>query len=274
MEEPEGAVVPWRPQRRRVITVVNQKGGSTKTTTAVGLAYGLVRLGLRVRIWDADPQGGSVTLWLPPQQPVGEGLLEVYRMAHTVDEVTSLTEFEGLYIVPSWKSMREVEQIRRAGSEMVLKTAVANSTAPVDVEVIDSTHTMDVISAGAVTAADELVIPLQPSVLDMGGMTELLDMITAVQTYYTPGLKIAAIVVSLANPKAIYDQNVIKDFGAAYPDAIVTHIPFSTKMRTAPAVHKPHQLHVKSVKNPINVQFAGLAQSFVDRWKKEEVEAA
>jgi chromosome partitioning protein len=267
--DPAGGPDPSGPAKRRVITVVNQKGGSTKTTTAVGLAYGLVKLGLRVRIWDADPQGGSVTLWLPPQQPVGEGLLEVYRRAATVDEVTSLTNFENLYIVPSWPSMREVEQLRKPGSEMVLKAAVVSSTAPVDVEVIDATHTMDVIAAGAVTAADELVIPLQPSELDMGGMTELLDMIAAVRTYYTPQLRIAAIVIGFANPKAGYDLSVIDDFAAAYPDAVVTYVPMSVKMREAVAVHAPHQVHVKSAKNAVNIQFAALAQSFVDRWKEE-----
>lgn len=261
---------------RRVITVVNQKGGSTKTTTTVGLAYSFVQRGFRVRMWDVDPQAGSITHWIPPQSQVGEGLLEVYRGTHKADEVTSLTTVDNLFIIPSWKAMREVENRRRPGDEMILRTAVLDSTGPIDIEVIDSTHSMNALSVGAVAAATrdvegkprptQIVIPLQPSELDLQGMTELLEMIDVVKTHYSPGVQIAAIVIGQANPRSIYDQNILSDFKTAYPMSYVGYIPTSTKMHEAVAAQIPHQMHVKSPKNAVNVQFAALAESFVDGW--------
>jgi chromosome partitioning protein len=254
--------------RRRVLTVVNQKGGSTKTTTAVNLAYALVMLGLRVRVTDADPTQGSTTFWLTPQSQVGEGLLLVYRGGgYGIDDVTSLTEFEHLYVVPSYPSLREViTGTTRPGTETVLKRALGASAAPIDVDIIDAPPTMDAITVGAVAAADELLIPSGASPLDLQGMAELLDMVAAVRAAYTPQLSIAGFVIGRASPRADYDQNLLADLAVAYPQAVVSFVSHSTKICVAAEVHKPHQLHIRSPRNPVNVQLAGLARALVERW--------
>lgn len=254
--------------RRITLAVVQQKGGTTKTTTTVLLAQALVMMGLRVRIWDADPQSGSATLWLTPQSEVGRGLLEVYNDAYTVDQVTSLTGFPWLYVVPSWPDLRKIEQTRPPGSEVVLKQAVATSTAPVDVEIIDAPPNLDVIMAGAVTAADELVVPVQASALDLSGMQELLGVHEAVRRRYSPNLTIGAIVIGRAKPKAVYDLSVLDGFRSAYPEAIVTYVPDAVKVREAVDMHMPFQLYVKGAKNPVNMQLSQFAAAFVDRWSK------
>lgn len=232
-----------RQQQRMQLAVINQKGGSTKTTTAVNLAAALAARGLSVRLIDSDPQAGSATYWLPPQDDVGEGLVEVYRDKLTIDEVTSRTTVDRLYLVPSWTSLREVERNRDPGSELVLRSALNQSTAPIDVDIIDSPHTLDVLAVGAVAAVDGLVVPVQASGLDVVGMGELLEMVATVRRRINPDLRIAAVVVGRVKGRNAFDSQLLESFRHTYPDSVVAPIADSVRMREATEAHTPINLY-------------------------------
>lgn len=231
-----------RDSQRLQLAVINQKGGSTKTTTAVNLAAALAAQGLAVRVVDSDPQAGSATYWLEPQDDVGEGLVEVYRDKATIDEVTSRTNVDNLYLVPSWTSLREVERQREPGCELVMRSALNQSTAPIDVDIIDSPHTLDVLAVGAVAAVDGLVVPVQASGLDVVGMGELLEMVATVRRRINPDLQIAAIVVGRVKHTG-FDQQLVESFRQTYPDAVVAPVSDSVKMREATEAHTPINLY-------------------------------
>ncbi|MBC9000539.1 ParA family protein [Micromonospora aurantiaca (nom. illeg.)] len=251
-----------------ILAVINEKGGSTKTTTTVNTAAALAAEGKRVRIIDADPQAGSATYWLPPKDNVGEGLVDVFRDKSTIDDVTSRTAVDNLYIVPSWTTLREVERTREPGSELVLRSALATSEAPIDVDIIDSPHTLDVLAVAAVAAAEGLIVPVQASGLDVVGMEELLEMVKTVRRRINPDLRISAIVVGRA--KAIgpgrytaFDQQLIDSFRAQYPDSLVAPIADSVRMREATEAHIPINLYEPNGR--CAGDFASLASGLIQR---------
>jgi chromosome partitioning protein len=224
---------------RRRFTVVNQKGGSTKTTTTVNLAAALVARGRSVRVIDMDPQVGSSTHWLTPQMDVGGGLYDVFADKVTLDEATSTTIVPNLYIVPSYQSLREVEMKRPPGSEVVMRSALQTSRAPVDYDLLDSPHSMDVLAVAAIAGATDLIIPVQASDLDVVGMGELLELAGTVRRRLNPELRIAAIVVGRTKGNSGFDTRLLASFREEYPDAVVLPISDSVRMREATQKHQP-----------------------------------
>ncbi len=223
----------------RIFAVINQKGGATKTTTSVNLGGALVDRGRSVRVIDVDPQVGSSTHWLEPQLDVGGGLFDVFEDTKTLDEATATTVVDRLYLVPSYPSLRQVEMTRPAGTELVLQTAVRESTAPVDYDILDCPHSMDVLAIAGIAAATDLIIPVQASSLDVVGMGELLDLAAKVRKRLNPSLRIAAIVVGRSKGRTSFDTNLLADFREQYPDAVVLPVRDSVRMREATNAHLP-----------------------------------
>jgi chromosome partitioning protein len=239
--------------------VINQKGGSTKTTTSINLAAALVARGRAVRVTDMDPQEGSSTHWLPPQIDVGSGLHDVFNDQATIDEATSTTTVENLYLVPSYPGLREVEMKRLAGSELVMRAALAASTAPVDVEILDCPHSMDVLAIAGIAAATDLIIPVQASSLDVVGMGELLELAATVKRRMNPQLRIAAIVVGRTKGRSGFDARLLEKFRVEYPEAVVLPISDSVRMRQATNAHTPINLFEPSGRAAAD--FAALAEA-------------
>lgn len=246
-------------EEKRVFAVINQKGGSTKTTTAVNVAGALVALGRRVRVVDLDPQEGSTTHWIPPVDDVGEGLYEVFTDSRSLDDVTSKTQVPDLFVVPSYGTLRAVEKDRAPGSEMVLQAAMRSTTYPVDCDIFDCPHSLDVLAVAGVAAATDLIIPVQASALDVVGMGELLALADVVQRRLNPRLRIAAIVVGRTKGNAGFDANLLADFRARYPNAVVLPIADSVAMRRATNAHLP--INVYEPAGKATADFRALAEA-------------
>lgn len=251
-------------RRRRRIAVINQKGGATKTTTSVNLGGALCRRGRRARISDLDPQQGSATLWLPPTMDVGDGLLRVFKDEATLDEVTSRTTVPGLFIVPSYESLRSVEKEREPGSELVLRNALDDSTAPVDYEILDCPHTLDVLAVAGIAAADSLIIPVQASGLDVAGMDELLRLAKKIKKRMNPDMEIAAVVVGRTKGNSGFDARLIETFRTDFPNAVVASVADSVRMREATEKHQTIDQFDPSGRATAN--FAELAEHLENRW--------
>lgn len=242
---------------RRRIAVINQKGGSTKTTTSVNLAAALAARGRVVRLIDMDPQEGSATHWLPPQKEAGEGLLRVFKDECSLDEVTVPTGTPGVFIVPSYQSLRAVEMTRQPGSDIVMQAALRETSLPIDYEIEDCPHSMDVLSIAGIAGAEELIVPVQASGLDIVGMKELLDLAAMIRRRLNPTLRISAVVIGRVKGASGFDARLIAKFRGEYPDAAVVSVADTVKMREATAAKKP--INAYDPKGRATADFAALA---------------
>jgi chromosome partitioning protein len=248
---------------RRTIAVINQKGGSTKTTTSVNLAAALVAMGRKVRVTDLDPQKGSSTHWLTPATDAGQGLLRVFHDEATLDEATAKTSVDNLWIVPSYQTLRDIERSRPAGTEVVMRTALAQSTAPVDYDILDCPHSMDVLAISGMAAVRELVIPVQASELDVVGMGELMALAGTIRKRLNPGLAVSALVVGRVKGRSGFDADLLAAFREQHPDAVVLPIADTVKMREATAAHLPINLYEPNGR--ATQDFAALAAALDER---------
>jgi chromosome partitioning protein len=223
---------------RKVYAVVNQKGGVGKTTTVVTLAAVLARWGLRVRIIDADPQAGSATFWLPPVGGPLPDLRDVYFDEATLDQATYPTTVPGVYIVPSTKTLGQVEFAGLADANLAMASAIDQSE-PFDVTLLDCRPSLGVLTVSQLVAGkDGLIVPLSASGMDVPGLVELSETIGTVKRRLNKGLRVAVVVVC-DDADTRVSKDTKKQLLVDYPHALHWRIRHSVRVQEAPFEHQP-----------------------------------
>jgi len=251
----------WRPQilapatfrsaaPPRVYAVVNQKGGSGKTTTTVELAAAWAAAGLRVRVVDADPQEAALSAWLRPVYPDGaepRSLRSVFFDECTLAEATYPTQFAGVDIVPSGSDLARVEYERPIGAEQALADAVAQDAETAgdqayEVTLIDGAPSLGLVTVAALTAADEAIVPLKVGGLDVMGMNSLHKTLRRVQRKTNPKLVVGAVLLT-AWDRSGFARDLAAHVSGDYPEAAIVPIRRSIRAAEAPASGQPVRVY-------------------------------
>jgi chromosome partitioning protein len=255
---------PLEPPAR--ICVVMQKGGAGKSTCATCLACELALLGLRVRLWDVDPQNGGSTSWLHPQTSGSDGeppnLRDMFQGSASPDEVTYSTSVPGLSIVPSYTSLKQVELSPPPGIEQGIAWGIDNTGDPFDVEITDCGPSLGQLTIAAMVAAPNLIIPFKASGLDLNAMGDLNRTVAMVKARLVPALRVAAILLSEVT-RTNLTREVYDSYGEAYPDSIVMGIRLNTKAREASLPNILQPLHVYAPTATVRQDFQYLAAHII-----------
>jgi chromosome partitioning protein len=220
------------------ISVVNQKGGVGKTTTVASLGAALAEKGQRVLLVDLDPQGGlTFSLGIDPEDvdvTVGDVLLGTHR----ADDAIVVTE-DGLHLLPSNITVTQAEEglVSRTGREQRLRVALDKVSDQYDWILIDCPPTLGVLTIGALSASDEVLIPLQAETLAHRGVGQLLETIEDVKAYINSGLTIRGVLPTMYDGRTRHAQAVVEAIGSTYGLPILEPaIPKSIKFAEAPAI--------------------------------------
>ena len=183
-----------RPKDSRVIALANQKGGTGKTTTTVNLGIGLARLGKKVLLIDADPQGDLTTcLGWQNQDSLPTTLATVMEKVIRDEPFTTdegiLHHSEGVDLMPAniELSALEMSLVNAMSREFTLRTYVNEAKKHYDVVLIDCMPSLGMITINALAAADSVIIPVQAHYLPAKGMTQLMKTINKVKRADQPG---------------------------------------------------------------------------------------
>jgi len=184
----------------RTIALMNQKGGVGKTTTTVNLAAGLARLGNRVCVIDLDPQGhASLHLGIEATDEKAS-VYDVFAGQATLAEARRMAA-SNLWVVPANLDLAaaELELVDAKNREFVLKRAIRTMVTdePFDYVLFDCPPSLGVLTINALTAADEVVIPLQPHFFALQGLSKLLRTTQMISKRLNPELKVSGIVLCL-----------------------------------------------------------------------------
>ena len=178
----------------KIISIINQKGGTGKTTTAINLGVALARMGKRVLLVDLDPQA-NLSYAFGITSPAG-------TMADVLEGKQALQGIflhrEGLDIAPASPGLADVEVslISTTGGEQKMKNRLVGLTG-FDYVFIDCPPSLSVLTANALTASDELLIPTQVEILALQGLSQLLSTIKEVKEVLNKNLRVAGVVVSM-----------------------------------------------------------------------------
>ena len=227
----------------KVIAIANQKGGVGKTTTAINLAASLAVLEKKVLIIDADPQANTTSgLNFAPNNDQQRTLYEVMIGRIGIEDALIQTEIAGLHLIPSHINLvgAEIEMIEADRRESLLKDALEPIRASYDYIIIDCAPSLGLITVNTLTAADSVIIPVQPEYFALEGLGKLLQTIRLVKDGVNPALTIEGFVVTMFDGRTRVHTQVLAQLREHFRDLVFqTVIQRNIRLSEAPSHGKP-----------------------------------
>jgi chromosome partitioning protein len=239
----KGPLVPEIPGKARIIAIANQKGGVGKSTTAVSLGAALADIGYRVLVADLDPQGNAST---------GMGIRHDAREVTVYDVVVSEADIERaivhtpvdrLHAVPATIDLAgaEIELVSQFSRESRLKKAIEPVREGVyDFILLDCPPSLGLLTINALTAAEELIVPIQCEYYALEGLGQLLRNVSLVQQNINSGLRLSGIVMTMFDPRTKLSEQVVHEVQRYFGDLVYgVIIPRTVRLSEAPGFGQP-----------------------------------
>ena len=198
-----------------VISVVNQKGGTAKTTTAENLGIGLAREGKKVLLVDTDPQGSlSISLGYPRPDELETTLFDLLNKTINEDPIQPgegiLHQQEGVDLIPANISLAglEVALVNTMNRERILKQFLEPVKKDYDYVLLDCMPSLGMLTVNALAAADTTLIPVQANYLSAKGLEQLLQTINKVKRQINPKLRIEGILLTMVDSRTNYAKEI------------------------------------------------------------------
>ncbi len=223
------------------VAIMNQKGGVGKSTTAINLAAGLALRGERALLVDLDPQGNASSGLGVDRDDIKYSMYHALTEEVDVNGVIQETSLDGLHVAPATIDLAgaEIELVSAFSREGRLHRSLEHTTA-YDAIIIDCPPSLGLLTINALTAATEVLIPIQCEYYALEGLSQLLQNISLVQRSLNSTLKIEGVVLTMFDARTTLASDVVREvrdyFGAT---AYETIIPRAVRISEAPSYGEP-----------------------------------
>ena len=248
----------------KIISIINQKGGVGKTTTAVNLSALMADMGQRVLIVDLDPQGNTTSgLGMAVEDAsVYEVLMGRIQMRDLVEK----TDFKNLSIAGSDIRLAgaELEMVTVDKREFRLKTALAAVAKDFDFIMIDCPPSLSLLTVNALTASDGVIIPIQCEYYALEGVASLMQTIQRVKKTFNPRLDIEGVLLTMLDGRTNLGLQVVDEVKKHFKKQVYgTVIPRTVRLGEAPSHGEPMHIYDKSSTG--TTAYVALAQEVLQR---------
>jgi len=227
---------------QNVITFCNQKGGVGKTTSCINLGCAIAKMGYKALIWDMDPQGNATSGVGVDKTSLTATCYEVLIGKISAADAVKNTAVDGLSIIPSNAQLTgaEIELVSALGREFILKRAIETLQSKWDFILIDCPPSLGLLTLNALTAAREIIIPLQCEYYALEGVEQLMTTFNLIRSSLNKTLEIGGVLLTMADFRTNLTEQVIQEvrkfFGPKVFNAVV---PRSVRLSEAPSYGQP-----------------------------------
>lgn len=226
----------------RVLAVANQKGGVGKTTTTINLGACLADLGHRVLIVDLDPQANASTgLGLNPRE-LELSMYDVLLHDAMVEDCVEAASVKNLFVAPASLELAgaEIELVPAFSRERRLKDALKPVLDDYEFVLIDCPPSLGLLTVNGLTAAEEVLVPIQCEYYALEGLGQLLRNVELVKKNLNPELDLSTIVMVMFDARTKLSQQVVDEVRAHFGDKVCRQvIPRTVRLSEAPSFGQP-----------------------------------
>lgn len=253
-----------------VLSIINQKGGVGKSTTAVNLAAALGEKKYKVLLVDLDPQGNTTT---------GLGFdktkceLSTYDCLLNdeidTDDVVQEVETKNVWILPATIDLAgaEAELVQEIARESRLLEAIDEVKNQFDFVLIDCPPSLGLLTLNALAAANQLIIPIQCEFYALEGLSKIIDSMNMVKKRINPQLEIFGVVITMFDKRTTLANQVADEVESFFGDKVFkTRIPRTVRLSEAPGFGEPITSYDPNGKGA--EAYRSLAKEVIKRYKK------
>ena len=227
---------------KRVLAVVNQKGGVGKSTTAVNLAACLGDLGERVLLVDLDPQGNATSGFGLNRNQRDVCIYDSLLGETPIESIIEPTQVENVFVAPATIQLAgaEIELVSAMSREGRLRMILQPILSEFDFVIIDCPPSLGLLTINALTVSNGLLVPVQCEYYALEGLSKLLDSVRLVKTHLNPTLDIFGAVMTMYDSRTRLSQQVVDEVRDFFEDRVFeTLIPRSVRIAEAPSHGMP-----------------------------------
>ena len=261
---------------RKIISVINQKGGVGKTTTVINLAAGLAMKEKKILVIDLDPQGNATTgLGLSNTTSSDQTIYSVLNGNKKISDVIQSTSFKNLDLITSNVDLSGLEVETAGDSRRAFKlkdelTLILNNSGPsYDYIIIDCPPSLSLLTIMALVASDALVVPLQTEFFALEGLTQLMKTIERIKSNLNPSLEIRGILLTMYDKRNKLSGEVENEARNYFKDKVYsTAVPRNVRLSEAPSHGVPVLIYDKSC--PGSRAYFSFTEEFLNQDKPVE----
>ena len=225
-----------------IVVIANQKGGVGKSTTAINLGAGLALQGERILIVDLDPQGNTTSGLGIDRRGIEFSTYEVLVDEVPIDDVVEPTSVRDLFLVPATIELAgaEIEMVSMFSREKRLANALKAVLDEFDFVLIDCPPSLGLLTINGLSAAAEVLIPIQCEYYALEGVSQLVSNIGRVKSNVNPELEIEGIILTMYDGRTNLSADVVAQVRDHFGDtAYRTVIPRTVRLSEAPSYGEP-----------------------------------